>query len=122
MSGTKLIGAACEVADLDQVQAVWNAAAEAFGGVDIWINNAGIANVMQDFDAIDKQEYDNVVATNIIADKVETVTPWLVEATLADYGKHGSRIAWLTTRGSMGRFFKAFVLRQKRDLFAELDV
>jgi len=204
LGGMKLIGAACEVADLDQVQAVWNAAAEAFGGVDIWINNAGIANVMRDFDAIDKQEYDNVVATNIIgtfngckvalvemkkqgqgqiynfegfgsdgrttnglsiygttkraityftetlikeyknspvnigflspgivitsltlreadhmsperwqkvkgiyniiADKVETVTPWLVEATLADHGKHGSRIAWLTKRGSMGRF------------------
>jgi len=222
VNGTKLIGAACEVADLDQVRAVWNAAAEAFGGIDIWINNAGIANVIQDFDAIDKQEYDNVVGTNItgtfngckvalsgmkeqghgqiynfegfgsdgrtakglsidgaiiraitaitetlvkenrnspvnigflspgivitfmtlreadhmsaerwlatkriyniLADKVETVTPWLVENMLADYGKHGSRIAWLTTPKSIGRFFKAFVLRQKRDMFAGLDV
>jgi len=59
---------------------------------------------------------------NIIADKVETVTPWLVDATLADYGKHGSRLAWLTPRKAMGRFFKAFVLRRKRDLFGDLGV
>jgi short-subunit dehydrogenase len=59
---------------------------------------------------------------NIIADKVETVTPWLAEGTLADFGKHGSRVAWLTPPKAAGRFFKAFVLRQKRDLFVGLDV
>ena len=218
----KVIGIPCEVGDLEQVQAVWDGAVGEFGSVDIWINNAGIANIMQDFDAIEKKEYDNVVETNItgtfngckvaltgmkrqghgqiynfegfgsdgrfapgfsiygttkravtyftdalireykdspvnigflspgivitnmtlteadhmsserweqtkriyniIADKVETVTPWLVEATLADVGKHGSRLAWLTTPKASVRFFKAFVLRQKRDLFAGLDV
>lgn len=218
----EVIGVPCQVADLEQVQAVWDATAEAFGGVDIWINNAGIANMMEDFDAIEKREYDDVVDTNIIgtfngckvaltemkkqgggqiynfegfgsdgrtgpglsvygatkraityftdalikeykdspvnvgflspgivitnmtlreadhmaperwqktksiyniiADKVETVTPWLAEGTLADFGKHGSRIAWLTPPKAAGRFFKAFVLRQKRDLFVGLDV
>ncbi len=222
VGSAKLIGVPCEVADLEQVQTVWDTAAERLGGVDIWINNAGIANVMQDFDAIEKQEYDNVVGTNIIgtfngckvaltemkrqghgqiynfegfgsdgrigpglsvygttkraityftqalikeykdspvnigflspgivitymtlresghmsperwastkriyniiADKVETVTPWLAEAVLADDGKHGSRLAWLTPPKAMGRFFKAFVLRQKRDLFTDLGV
>jgi NAD(P)-dependent dehydrogenase (short-subunit alcohol dehydrogenase family) len=217
-----VIGVPCLVGDLEQVQSVWDLTAEAFGGIDIWINNAGIANIMQDFDAIEKQESDDVVETNligtfngckvaligmkkqgggqiynfegfgsdgrtgsglsvygttkravtyftdslikeykdspvnigflspgivitnmtlreadhlpperwqktkkiynIIADKVETVTPWLVEGTLADFGKHGSRVAWLTPPKAMGRFFKAFVLRQKRDLFADLDV
>jgi hypothetical protein len=39
-----------------------------------------------------------------------------------DFGKHGSRVAWLTPPKAMGRFFKAFVLRQKRDLFADLEV
>lgn len=218
----KLIGIPCDVGDLKQVQAVWDGAAEGFGGVDIWINNAGIANVIQDFEKIEKREYDDIVSTNligvfngckvaligmkeqghghlynfegfgsdgrignglsiygttkravtyftdvlikenkespvnvgflspgivitnmtlreadhmtperwastkriynIIADKVETVTPWLVDATLADSGKHGSRLAWLTPPKAAGRFFKAFVLRQKRDLFAGLDV
>ncbi len=39
-----------------------------------------------------------------------------------DFGKHGSRGAWLTPPKAMGRFFKAFVLRQKRDLFADQEV
>jgi NAD(P)-dependent dehydrogenase (short-subunit alcohol dehydrogenase family) len=217
-----VIGVPCQVADLEQVQAVWDRTAQEFGGVDIWINNAGIANMMQIFDAIEKQEFGDVVDTNIIgtfngckvaltgmkkqgggqiynfegfgsdgrtgpglsvygatkraityftdalikeykdspvnvgflspgivitnmtlreahhlpperwektkriyniiADKVETVTPWLVEGTLADFGKHGSRVAWLTPPKAMARFFKAFVLRQKRDLFTGLDV
>lgn len=220
--GARMIGVPCEVSDLAQIQAVWERTSTEFASVDIWINNAGVANVMRDFDAIEKEEYENVVNTNligtfngckvalmgmkqqghgqiynfegfgsdgrvgqglsvygatkraityftdalikeykdspvnvgflspgivitfmtlneadhmpperwektkriynIIADKVETVTPWLVEATLADYGKHGSRLAWLTTPKAMGRFFKAFVLGRKRDLFSDVGV
>lgn len=53
---------------------------------------------------------------NILADQVETVTPWLVEKVLSNQ-KHGVRIAWLTTLKTILRFLKApFV---KRDLFAE---
>ena len=55
---------------------------------------------------------------NILGDRVETVTPWLADALLADYGKHGSRIAWLTTAEAAWRFFAAFVLRRERDLFS----
>jgi NAD(P)-dependent dehydrogenase (short-subunit alcohol dehydrogenase family) len=43
---------------------------------------------------------------NILADRVETVTPWLVEKVLADRG-HGSRIAWLTRGKSLRRFLGA---------------
>lgn len=218
----QLLGVPCDVGDLEQVQRVWDTARETFGTVDIWINNAGIANLIQDFELIEPEEYENIVSTNligifngckvaltgmkqqghgqlynfegfgsdgrtgsglsvygttkravtyftetlinenksnpvnvgflspgivvtrmtlqeadhmaperwektkriynIIADKVETVTPWLVDKTLADYGKHGSRIAWLTPLKAAGRFFAAFVLRKKRDLFAGLDV
>lgn len=35
-------GQPCDVGDYEQVQALWDAAAEAFGSVDIWVNNAGI--------------------------------------------------------------------------------
>ena len=218
----QLIGMPCEAGNLEQVQAVWDRTVAALGHIDIWINNAGLANVMRDFGHIEKSEYDNVISTNltgtlngcrvalhgmqqqghgqiynfeglgsdgrvakgfsvygmtkraityftetlvkeyedspvnigflspgivitfmtlneadhmeperwartkriynIIADKVETVTPWLVEQTLADYGKHGSKIAWLTPRKAAFRFFGAFVLRRKRDLFEGLDV
>ena len=45
-TAAKLPGAAgkvCDVCDPAQVQALWNFAAERFGTVDIWINNAGFA-------------------------------------------------------------------------------
>lgn len=217
---SRLLGVPCDVGQLDQVQHLWGLAVAAFGTLDIWINNAGIANLIQDFDDIEPEDYRAIVNTNligvfngcrvalhgmkeqghgqlynfegfgsdgrtgsglsvygttkravtyftetlikensegpvnvgllspgivvtrmilqeadhlpaerwektkriynIIGDKVDTVTPWLVENTLADYGKHGSRIAWLTTPKATGRFFGAFVLRKKRDLFSEL--
>ncbi len=217
-----LIGVPCDAGDYAQVQNVWDTAAKAFGQVDIWINNAGVANQVADFETLETSEYENVVNTNLIGimhackialtgmaaqghgqvynfegfgsdgmvspglsvygstkraltyftaalikenadkavnvgylspgivitdmilqeaaemtperwartkrtynilgDRVDTVTDWLVQATLDDYGKHGSRLAWLTRRKAAGRFFGAFVLRRKRDLFSEFGV
>lgn len=57
---------------------------------------------------------------NIIADRVETVTPWLVENVLAN-DKHGARIAWLTGKKAAGRFIKSrFVSTVGR--FPELEL
>ena len=47
---------------------------------------------------------------NILGDRVETVTPWLVEQVLADT-RHGARLAWLTIPGAIGRFVKARISR-----------
>lgn len=218
----RLAGFACDAGLLPEVQQVWDGAASRFGGVDIWINNAGIANPVCDFEQVDSRDYLSVVNTNlvgvmhgckvallgmgaqghgqiynfegfgsdgrvssglsiygatkravtyftdalikenekkpvnvgflspgivitdmilqeakemtperwrhakkmynILGDHVVTVTPWLVEATLADFGKHGSRLAWLTPRKAAARFFGAFVLRRERDLFRDLSV
>lgn len=62
------------------------------------------------------EEFDKVKKIfNILGDRVETVTPWLVEQVLgAD--KHGSRVAWLTKPKAMGRFMSAGF--RKRDIFA----
>lgn len=54
---------------------------------------------------------------NVLCDHVETATPWLVEQILANR-KSGRRIAWLSTGRVARRFFDAYVLRRKRDLFA----
>lgn len=51
---------------------------------------------------------------NILADKVETVTPWLAEKVLAN-NKHGAHFAWLTPGKVMVRFATARF--NKRDLF-----
>ena len=52
---------------------------------------------------------------NILADKVETVTPWLADRVLAGV-PNGGRVAWLTTPKAFGRFATAAFRR--RDLFA----
>ena len=39
----KVCGAACDITDPAQLQGLWDCAAAAFGGVDLWINNAGIS-------------------------------------------------------------------------------
>ena len=38
-----MCGAACDVTDPGQLQTLWDAAVEAFGGVDVWVNNAGVS-------------------------------------------------------------------------------
>ena len=41
--GAEVFGQACDVTQLEQVQALWDAATARFGKVDIWINNAGLS-------------------------------------------------------------------------------
>ena len=53
---------------------------------------------------------------NILADRVETVTPWLADQVLAN-SKHGARFQWLSRGKVMGRFLTAPF--RKRDLFVE---
>ena len=38
----RLCGQPCDVTQPDQVDALWGAAVDKFGGVDVWINNAGV--------------------------------------------------------------------------------
>ncbi|UGY91945.1 SDR family NAD(P)-dependent oxidoreductase [Streptomyces gobiensis] len=44
---------------------------------------------------------------NILADRVETVTPWLADRVLADRTRNGGRVAWLTRRKAAARFATA---------------
>ena len=53
---------------------------------------------------------------NILGNKVETVTPWLVEQVLSN-DKSGARFEWLTMPGVLWRFMTARF--NKRDLFAD---
>ncbi len=54
---------------------------------------------------------------NILGDKVETVTPYLVDGILKA-NKSGARVAWLTTAKAFARFMTAGF--NKRDLFSDL--
>lgn len=62
---TRVHGFGCDVTDSAQVQALWDRASQALGQVDIWINNAGIANSMKSLLELDISEVAPVVGTNI---------------------------------------------------------
>jgi NAD(P)-dependent dehydrogenase (short-subunit alcohol dehydrogenase family) len=64
-NGGRAIGQPCDVSDEAQVQALWDAAVGAFGSVDIWINNAGLAGPRKNIDQLLRADIDPVIATNI---------------------------------------------------------
>ncbi|GAA3203490.1 SDR family oxidoreductase [Actinocorallia longicatena] len=68
--------------------------------------------LLQDYDPAELEKAKKIF--NILADRVETVTPWLAERILAGTG-NGGRVAWLTRRKAAARFATAGF--RKRDLF-----
>ncbi len=63
--GDKVAGQPCDVTNIKQVEALWDAAIKLYGRVDIWINNAGITNPTQLLWEVDPSDIDNVINTNI---------------------------------------------------------
>ena len=61
----RVAGQPCDVTDSGQVQALWEAAIKQFGRVDVWINNAGIANTMLSLLELDLAEVAPVIDTNV---------------------------------------------------------
>ncbi len=62
----KLHGVACEVSSRDQVQHLWDDSVRAFGGVDIWINNAGVSHPRQRGGELRDDDIERVATTNIL--------------------------------------------------------
>ncbi len=62
----RILGRACDVAVYEDVAALWSAACERFGGVDVWVNNAGISNAQRAFVELPPALIQSVVATNLI--------------------------------------------------------
>lgn len=62
----RVIGRACNVTDITQVQKLWDYAVQAFSKVDIWINNAALVNARHRVWEIDSEEIKNVVTTNLV--------------------------------------------------------
>jgi len=56
---------------------------------------------------------------NILADRVETVTPYLAEGLIANE-KHGGRVAWLTGKKAAFRFMTASI--RKRKIIEDADL
>ncbi len=65
-SGAQASGLACDVADIAQVEALAEHAIHTFGGLDIWVNNAGLSAPYGPTAHIPSRIFMNVVNTNII--------------------------------------------------------
>jgi NAD(P)-dependent dehydrogenase (short-subunit alcohol dehydrogenase family) len=59
-------GFACDVADASQVQALWDGAAGEFGGVDHWINNAGVAQPLVPVWDLEAGLMESVIRTDLL--------------------------------------------------------
>jgi NAD(P)-dependent dehydrogenase (short-subunit alcohol dehydrogenase family) len=58
--GRNVVGRVCDVVDFDQVQNLWDRAAEKLGSVDIWVNNAGVETGA---DFLWRQDRETIAAT-----------------------------------------------------------
>lgn len=64
--GDAAVGVVCDMADRDQVQALWDAAAAAFGRIDHWINNAGVSTARRPLTELPPAELEAVVSANLL--------------------------------------------------------
>lgn len=61
----RILSMPCDVTRPDQLQALWDAAQSRFGRVDIWINNAGLANQPGQFWNLPEADIHRVIDTNL---------------------------------------------------------
>ena len=64
--GGRAAGQPCDVTDYAQVQGLWDAAVQRFGRIDVWINNAGIANTLTPFWELSPELMREAVNTNVL--------------------------------------------------------
>jgi len=62
----RVAGHACDVRDPGQVEQLWQAAADRFGRVDIWVNNAGFAGQPEPIWQLDAGQAQAVIETNLL--------------------------------------------------------
>lgn len=82
----RLAGAACDVSDREQLQHLWDTAQTAFGGVDIWINNAGLSHPRQRGGEMRAEHINVVHDTNLLGMMLATQVAMRGMATQPDGG------------------------------------
>ncbi len=62
----RVFGCTCDVCQYEQVQALWDSARQVFSKVDIWVNNAGIANPLGSLLEQSDETIREIVNTNLV--------------------------------------------------------
>ena len=62
----RVCGQAGDVSVYDEVERLWHTAVQRFGQVDIWINNAGTANLLTPFWELEPEHMRSVVSANLV--------------------------------------------------------
>ena len=111
-----VLGQICDVTDMNQVQALWDAAKQKFGKVDIWINNAGITHSTKPLLELDPAEISPVINTNVvgliygsqIALKRMTEQGFGQIYNLEGHGSDNRKLSGLTVYGTSKRALRYF--------------
>ncbi|MFX0594459.1 SDR family oxidoreductase [Melissospora conviva] len=64
--GAAVHGFTVDVTDAAQVEKLWSAAVDAMGGVDLWVNNAGVANTTRPIVETSLEDVRTMVTTNML--------------------------------------------------------
>lgn len=64
--GRDAVGFACDVRDPEQVHALFDGAAAAFGSVDLWVNNAGLALTGADLADLPAKDFRKMLEINVL--------------------------------------------------------
>ncbi len=77
-TGSPVFGFGCDVTDRTSVQTVFTAAADAMGGLDTYIGNAGITRDRM-FHKLTDEDWDQVIAVNLtgVFNGLRAAAPWL---------------------------------------------
>ncbi len=77
-TGSNVVGLGCDVTDREQLRYVFQQAADALGGIDTLIGNAGITRDRM-FHRLSDDDWDQVIAVNLtgVFDCLRAAAPWL---------------------------------------------
>ncbi len=125
--GAQVSGLVCDVASDADLEALLTHAIEAHGGVDVWVNNAGISLGMRHHVDTTPQEIRRIVAVNLTATMLasRTVVPHLIErggGVLINVSGRGGRgepcaytSAYAATKAGVMAFTRSLAQEHKAD-------
>jgi NAD(P)-dependent dehydrogenase (short-subunit alcohol dehydrogenase family) len=120
-SAATITGSVCDITDTAAVEAIFEDLVGALGGLDVLVNNAGIAGPTAPVDEYAREEWDAVVAVNLSGtfDVTRRAIPLLkdspagsviVMSSLAGRFGYANRVAYATTKWGLVGFTKTLAL------------